>query len=174
MRPRGARDEVDHSLGVDLADCAVAGIGDVDVAFGIHCHVFRLPQLGRLARTAIAHVTGITVTGYGVHDTGDVYVTDVVVARIGDIQVARGIERQAVGEVQIGGSGRAEIAQKSRRAHRPLPAKVVMMPLVEIYPHPVVQAVGDIQVAGFIECQPLRRIQLRGGSCAAVTGISGP
>src|SRR5208282_5051307 len=49
-----ARDGGDDAVGADLADPVVAGVGDVEVAGGVHRDALRMVELGSRGRTAVA------------------------------------------------------------------------------------------------------------------------
>ena len=86
----------DARAGVDLADAVVAGVGDEQVAAGVHRNADGIVQLGGGGRPAVAAIARSSVAGDGGDDArGGVDLADAVVVGVGDEQVAAGVHRHA-------------------------------------------------------------------------------
>ena len=88
----------------DLADHVVVTVGDEQVARGIDGDAAGVVQLGGGRGSVVAAVTGGAVAGDGDDVAGRLdHLADHVVADVGDEQVARGVDGDADGVVQLGG-----------------------------------------------------------------------
>ena len=87
-----------------LADHVVATVGDEQVARGVDGEAAGAVQLGGGRGSVVAAVTGGAVAGDGDDVAGRLdHLADHVVVRVGDEQVARGVDGEADGAVQLGG-----------------------------------------------------------------------
>src|ERR1019366_6407742 len=93
----------DHSIR-NLADAAVVTVGGVEVAGGVRGATEGSPQLGAGGRAVVAHYVSAARHG-GDHATRNL--AEAVV--VGDVEVAGGIHRNALGSGQLGASGRAVV-----------------------------------------------------------------
>ena len=107
----------DHSVR-DLADAVVTGVGDVQVAGGIHGDAVGIIQLGAGGRAAVAADSLDPVSRHGGdHPIRDL--ADAAVTGVGDVQVAGGIHGDAGGIVQLGAGGRTVVADGVERPFPP-------------------------------------------------------
>src|ERR1035437_1168226 len=127
----------DHSVR-DLAD-AVTLVGDVEVAGGVRGDTGGRPQLGAGGRAIVVHHASAARHG-GDHATRNL--ADAVV--VGDVEVAGGIHRNALGQVQLGAGGRAVVADYVYAARHGGDH-----PIRDLA-HAGAKRVGDVQVAGGI------------------------
>src|SRR5205823_1132829 len=101
------RDRPDDAPRGDTTDAAVPLVGDVELAAAVDSDGGHLPDLGLGRRSVVARETLYA----GAHDSGDHAVrtdlADPEVGRVGDVQVARRVDRQAVGGHAGGRSGAA-------------------------------------------------------------------
>src|SRR5262249_48614371 len=112
-----AGDGGDDAARLDHADALVAGIGDEDVAAGVHGHRFRGSQRGRGRGAAVAAVAIVAVAG----DGDDIAVrldhhADALIAGIGDVDVAAGVRSDPTGARQLGVAREAAVAGEARGA----------------------------------------------------------
>lgn len=75
------------TLAVDLADFVIAGVGDVNVAGGMHGDAVRDVQLGIGRRTAISFVAFLAVAGDRVNDALRVDLPEAV-GELDDVEIA--------------------------------------------------------------------------------------
>ena len=110
-----AGDGGDHARGgVDFADAVVAGIGDKDIAGGVHGNPLRQIERGGGGRTVVAAVAG---AGRGGDQPGGVVdFANPVVRGVGEIQIARRVQGNAHRAVHYGGGGRTVIAVVAGRS----------------------------------------------------------
>ena len=118
----------DAGGGVDLADAVVAGVGEVEVAGGVEGEGGGEIELGGGGEGVVAGEAGDAGAGDGGDDAGgEVEFADAVVVGVGDVEIVRGVEGQALGGVECGGGGGAASPEKPCA---PVPAMVVMSPVV--------------------------------------------
>ena len=154
----------------DFADAAVAQVGDVEAAAPIQCDVGREEQGRAGCGGAIAGEARVSVGREGADGAVRRHLADPVVERVGDVEVACGIDRHALRPVQLGVDGRRAVAAVSGQAgarHR-RDGAIGRDPADH-----VVARVGDVQVARGVEGQAGRPVELRGRGGAAVARISG-
>ena len=145
----GGDDPIRH-----LADAGVTGVGDVQVAGGIHRDAVGIKQLGAGRRTAIAE--GCAASRHG-RDHATRNLADAVIIRIGDVEVAGGIHGDASGIVQLGAGGLAVTAIACRSVSRHGGHRSV-----RDFADAVVIRIGDVQVAGGIHGDAFGIVQLDG------------
>ena len=100
----GAGEDVDDAVGGHHADGVIAGDGDVDLARGIHRQPRRQMQVrigGEPGVAPEARGVDVAVAGERGDDAVGVHLADAVIQRIGDVEVARGIERDALRRIQL-------------------------------------------------------------------------
>ena len=96
----------------DLADSVVVLVGDEQVARGVDGDGVGAIQLGGGREPAVAAVAGCAVAGHGDDVAGRLDdLADHVVVAVDDEQVARGIDGEAPGTIQLGGGRRAVVAR---------------------------------------------------------------
>ena len=154
-------------------DAVVTGVGDVQVARGIHGDAAGNVQLGASGRPVVAAeaaaARGARQTASrhgGDHPIRDD--ADAVVTTVGDVQVPGGIHGDARGTVQLGVAGRAVIAAEAWRSvsrdgsHHP----------IRDLADTVIPRVGDVQVARGIHGDAPRTAQLGAGGWAVVAAVA--
>src|SRR6202042_2392064 len=121
----GVDDGGDDAGRGDLADGVVEGVSDEQVAGAVDGDALRVVQLGAGGGAAVAGesaepvagLVGGEVAGHGGDDPGlGVDPADDVVGRVGDIQVAVGVHREAGGGVQLRERGQAPVSGVAGRA----------------------------------------------------------
>ena len=93
----------DSRLNRNLANCAVSGVGYIEIACRVQRHTLGIVEFRTRCRAAIARVARGSVAGHGGDDPcarGDL--TNPVVAGVGNIEIANGVQRRRRTEVQIG------------------------------------------------------------------------
>src|SRR5437764_6526812 len=162
-------------LACDLPYPVVDCVGDHEIARGAHRDPARVVQFGAGGRAAVTGEPGAAVPGHRVDVAGGHRLAveraglvrhhpDPVVAGVGDQQVAGAVGRYALRVVEFGAGGRAAVTGEPGAAvpgdgvdvaggHR---LAVVRAGLVRHHPDPVVEAVGDQQVAGGVHRHLLR------------------
>ena len=108
-------------------------------------------------------------TGQGGDDPGGGgYGPDPIVRVVGDEEVAGGVDSDCGRGVEVGGSGCSTVAGK---ASRPGAGQGGDDPGGGGHgPDPVVRAVGDEEVAGGVDSDAGRRVEVGGGCCPTVAG----
>ena len=90
-----------------------------------------------------------------------------MVAGVGEIEVAAGIERQGRGEVELGGGGECVVAGEAGDGAgdggNDAGGEVELADAVVV-------GVGDVEVVGGVESEALRRVECGGGGRAIVAG----
>jgi hypothetical protein len=99
--------------GVDLADAVVGAVGDVDVARLVDGHAVGRVERRLRRRPPVAREGGGAVAGHGGDDPLGVDLADAVVQGVGEEGVARRIEGEGTGLVQLGPGGRAAVAAEA-------------------------------------------------------------
>ena len=95
----------------DLADGLIPSIGDVDVAGCVDEDASGTIQQGVGCRTAVAGVAPRAVAGDGIDDVvGDGNLADGLIVVIGDVDIARSVDRHAGWKIQLGADGCAAVA----------------------------------------------------------------
>ena len=161
-------DDGDHARGViHFADHVVAGIRDQEIPGGVHRDTVGPVQFGGGGRTVIAAVAFGSIAGDGGdHAGGVIHLTDHVVARVGDEEVPRGVQRDISGPVQFGSSGRTVVAAV---APGPIAGNRGDEPRGSVHlTDPVVVVVGDEEVPGGVHRHAYRTVQLGGGGGSAI------
>src|SRR5208282_4767428 len=93
------------------ADDMVKGVGDVEVAAGVHRHAIGVVEFGGGGGAVVAAVArGAVARDGGDHPCAGVHLADAVVLGVGDEDVAAGVHRHAIGVVEFGGGGGAVVA----------------------------------------------------------------
>src|SRR5208337_4725504 len=117
-----ARDGGDAAVAADLADPVAAGIGDEEVAGGVHRDARGRVEPGGGGRDAVdaevrrpaARIEGDDAEEVTI-SAGGADLADPVVTGIGDEEVAEGVHRDARGRVEPGGGGRDAVDAEVRR-----------------------------------------------------------
>ena len=107
--PTTTRNGGDRPDGIDLADAAVVAIGDVEVARAVHRHAIGIVETRLSCRAAIPAETVLPRSRNGGDRPGGIDPADAVVVAIGDVEVARGIYRHVIGEVETRRNRRAAV-----------------------------------------------------------------
>ena len=140
-----AGDGRDRARRVDPAQAVAVGVGDVDVAVAVEGDVPGVGEGGRSGRTAVARAVLGARAGERGDDPRRVDLAHPVVERIGDVQVPLGVDRHAVGPVDLGRGGGATVAGEPLGAGagdgRDDAGRVDLA-------DPVAEVVGDVQVPG--------------------------
>src|SRR5581483_9184736 len=145
----GAGDSADDAAG-DAADDARLLIGDIDVATSGGGEARRGHQRGVRRRAAIAGVGGDAGAGEGRDDAvGGAHRTHDVVVLVGDVEVARGIERDGDGEVE-GGLRRGAVVAAVAGAAVPGDGRDDAGRGIDAA-NAVVELIGDVEAAGAID-----------------------
>ena len=108
-----ARHGRDRPGGVDLADPVVAGIGKVEVARAVHRYAIGSGERRLSRRPAIAAETELPRARHGRDRPGGVDLADAVVASVGDVEVARTVDRHTLGTGDPRLSRRAAVLKHS-------------------------------------------------------------
>ena len=115
VRPPRRRGDIARG-GVHLADAVVERIGDIEIARPVHRYALGRaePRRCRCRRAAVAADAGSPASREGGDiPRGSIHLADAVVIRIGDIEVARPIHRQAVGAVELRRCRRGAVAAEA-------------------------------------------------------------
>src|SRR5208282_882083 len=95
-----------------LADHVIVKVGDEQVARGVDGDVAGVIQFGGGRGAVVAAVTGFAVACDGDDVAGRLdHLADHVIVKVGDEQVARGVDGHATGIVQLGGGGGSLVAR---------------------------------------------------------------
>src|SRR5579871_381221 len=114
-----SHDGVDDAVGGDLADAVVAGVGDVDVPVGIDCDALGNAQqpidggASVVILAGSAAQAGLAGAGKGGDDAVRSDHADAVIGGVGDVQIAGGVDGQALRGVQLGVHGGAVVAREA-------------------------------------------------------------
>jgi hypothetical protein len=108
----GADDRGDPAVGLDLPDASVVGVGDVEVACGVHRHPHRDVELFVTGRAAVAAETRCAIPGDRGDDARPIDSADPVVPRVRDVEVAVTIEMNALWAIKLGLAGGTAIASE--------------------------------------------------------------
>jgi len=100
-----AADEGGDGAAGHLADDAIVGIRDVDVALGVHGHARWMVQFGTGGGRGVAQETLRTVAGHCRDCSARRHLADPVVDLVGDVKVTRGVQRYAQRVVELAGVG---------------------------------------------------------------------
>jgi hypothetical protein len=102
---------------VNTTDGAVARVVDVEVACGVHGNFFREGQRCAGGRATVAAIAAAAVSrDRGDNTGGGVDLADHVIAAIGDEDVSRGVDRDALGAAKVGRNGWPAVAGVTRTA----------------------------------------------------------
>src|SRR5207253_2708541 len=154
----------DGAAGGDLPDAAVAEVRDVEVTGGIEGHAAWAELRGGRG-AAVAPEAVPTVAGVGRDGAPGGDLADAAVAQVRDVEIAGGIERHAVGPVELRGGGGAAGARGALRTGAGVGRDgATGGDLADA----VVLRVRDVEVAGGIEGHAAWADELRGGRGAAV------
>ena len=159
-----AGERADIAVGGDLAHAVIAEFGNVQIAGRIHRHAEGQVELRAACRAAVAAETRGAAAG----DRRNGAARDLahaMVLRVGDIEIARGIDGQPLRTVELGAGRRAAVAGGTGGAGA---GEGGDHALAIHAPHHVVRSVRDIRIARGIHGDAERRIDLRAGSRAAV------
>ena len=161
---------------VDAADAVVEIVGDIDVAL-INRGAPGTVEVG-LRHAAVAEARG-SISGDCLDHVGRLRIganradpPDPVVEAVGDVEIRRcgGIDRDAIGEIQIGlarvtilatEAEPARAGYREDRAHRQYPAVAIEAQAADDFADPAVVRVRDEEVACRVDREP-RRITQRG------------
>jgi hypothetical protein len=153
----GTHDAGDHAyrtaVPIYFVNHVAQEIGRRNPAFGTHGDVVE-------ARNAVRE---------GADSAGGVHHLQQPVAGIGDKDPVRGVYRYSFGLKQLGADGESATAIAGHAGAGKGGDDTARCDLAD----PVVEAVGDVQVAGAIEGEPLGRAELRGGGGQSVAGVTG-
>ncbi|MNS29471.1 hypothetical protein D3C72_614720 [compost metagenome] len=105
-RAGAAAEGADQAGGRDLADGVVAGVGHVDVARSVHRELVRVVE-ARRGRDAVGQAGDALAGERRVGAVGR-HAADAVVAAVGHVEVAGGVEGDALGRVEAGAGGAGE------------------------------------------------------------------
>ena len=94
-----ARDGGDDPAGVNLANAIIEAIRDVQVAMAIHRDGHRINLRGD-RRTIVSSELRISVPSHRIDSAIHRYAANYEIARVGDIQIPLGVQRDAAGEVE--------------------------------------------------------------------------
>jgi hypothetical protein len=94
----------------DAADAVVSQVGDIEVAGRIGGQAVRKVELGGGGRAAVTAETGGSGSGDGGDDALGIHAPDTMVVRVGEVDVAQPIGRDALNRADLGRGGRAAIA----------------------------------------------------------------
>ena len=151
------RDSGDDPRGVHLPDLVVVAISDVEFAPGVEGDVSRSIKLGRSRLPAVPGGATCRRPRYRGDDPRGVDLPDPVVEAVGDVEVARGIEGDAGGAIQLGcGRGTAVPA----KCCRPVARDRGDDPIGGDLPDPMVELIRDVEVAREVGHGSERLIQL--------------
>ena len=159
-----SRDRGDHSRSVHLADAVVVPIGDVQVAQTVRRHAGGAVQLRRNGRAAVPAEAARPVARHRGDHPRSVHLADAVVARIGDVQVARAVQRHATGSVQLRRHSRAAVPAEAERLARHRGDHPRGVHLADA----AVAIIGDVQVARAVHRHALGGAQSRRSGRAAI------
>src|SRR5581483_11973860 len=146
------------------ADSIVERIGDVEVIGRIDRDALRGVEHGENGGAIIAAVSLASVAGDGADGAAGSHFPDDVIAEIGDVQIAGGIDGEADGSVQLRVGGGAAVARVSDAAA----AGDCRDGAAGDFAHAGGQRVGDVDVAGAIDGETFRGIQLGAGGRAVI------
>ena len=148
-----------------LAHAVAFELGDIEVAGGVEREVARRHELGVGGRAAIAERTFAARAGEGRDRAVRRYFAHAVVAEVRDVEVAGGVEREAVGLIEPRAQGRPAIAAQAG----PPGAGDGGDPAVPGHlADAVVFGIGDVDVALGVDGDALGEAQLRVDGGAAI------
>ena len=153
----GTGDGGDDPVGPDPADPIVLAVGDVDDSGRVDIDATRLVEPGVDGRAAVPAEAGDGRTGEAGDDPVGVDLPDAVDLRLGDVEHAAGPHGDSAGLRQIGLASRAAVAVA---ASGPGPGDRRDRSGGVDLADPVVVRVGDVEIAGSVEEDPLRVGQL--------------
>src|SRR5262249_22770441 len=103
----------DLSIGEDFADAIIRGVDNQQIALIVQRHALRVIQLCLDCRTAVARESRDTVPRYRSDRSVKRDLADAVILRIGEVYVARDVDRHPGRYVQLGPRRRREVARKT-------------------------------------------------------------
>src|SRR5439155_14743476 len=113
----------DSGSGVHAADPAVVGVGDEEVAVGVQCNARGVIQRSSGGKAAIPAEGKSTIAGDSGNDSsGSIHAADAAVLRVGDEEIAVGIQGDFAREIQPGAGGRTAVAAITAAVITPGPA----------------------------------------------------
>jgi hypothetical protein len=137
----------------------VEAVADVDVAGGIDCHPSRVVELGGGAG-AVGEPTDAG-TGEGGDDAGGCDFADAIVDLVGDVEVAASVNSDRVRAVELGG-GAGAVGEPGDAG----PGEGGDDAGGCDFADGMVVGVGDVDVAGCIDGDPVRAVELGAGAGA--------
>src|SRR5262249_11922936 len=151
----------------DLADAIVGGVGDVDVAAGVHGHSVGVGQPGGGCGAAVAGGAVAAVASDGGDDGGGFHhFADGSVVGVGDVDVDARVEGHAVGVIECGGGRGAAVAGVAVVAVASDGDDVAGC--LHHFANAIVVGVGDVDVAAGVHGHPGRVSQHGGGGGAVI------
>ena len=165
-----ARRRGDRPAGVDLADTVVAGIGEVEVPGAVQPHADGIVELRRGCRPAVPAGALSPRARYRGDRPAGIDFADALVAGIGDVEVARAVQRRASGEVELRRGCRPAVPAEAggprsrHRGDRPIgidPADAL------------VAGIGDVEVSRAVQRYVAGSVELRRGCRPAVPAEAG-
>ena len=158
IEPPSARNRRDRPCGVNPADPAVVPIGDVEVACSVHRHACGRADLRLARRATIAAETALSRARNRRDRPGGVDLADAVAVPIGDVEVARSVDRHACGKLNLRLARRsavpAEPGLPRPRHGRDRPGGIDPADAV-------VAGIGDVEVARSVHRHACGRADLR-------------
>ena len=165
-----ARYGCDDSVRRNLPQPGILVVGDKDIAIAVHGHTPRAIQLSVRGRATVAGKASRAVSGDGGNVAFRRHLADTAVRPLRDVQVSNGVHRDAVrhGDESVGGG--TSISQVTA----PIGSRGGADDAIEInFSNPVVQILGNKQIARGIDRQGRRPAQLGAGGRAAISRESG-
>src|SRR5271166_3304876 len=104
--------EIGHAIVIEVrgydqrqyTDAFISGIGNIKIAGGVHCDSSRGAKLRGRSGSAISREPAGSRAGHRRDDASHAHLADTIVAGIGDVKIASGIRREALGarELRVG------------------------------------------------------------------------
>ena len=139
----------DASGGIDSTDAVVAGVGEVEVACGVEGESGGKVELSGGCESVVAGEARSTGScNRGDDARGEVEFADAVIVGVGEVEVAGGVEGEALGGVECGGDGGAIVAREALCAGAGDSADLAEgVDFADV----VVGCLGDVEIAGGVE-----------------------
>jgi hypothetical protein len=106
----------DDSICAYLANAIAAGVGDVEIAAGVHGDALRESEPGAGCRAGVSREAKIAVSSHSADDSASSHFANAVVGRVRNVEVATGVYGYAIGLGETGVGRRAAIARKAAKA----------------------------------------------------------
>ena len=109
----GPRDGRDHAARIHLANVVIGGVGNKQISQSVAHDAFDQAERGARGLTTITARTGSTVSGECRNHSARCHSANLVIARVGNVDVTGGIERNVRRSIQSGRVGRCSVAGRT-------------------------------------------------------------